>query len=41
MEELICANCGIRTVNGNWVYCDECEKELTERSEHASSKEIN
>lgn len=31
MDELICANCGIRTVNGNWIYCDECEKELNEK----------
>lgn len=32
MDELICANCGVRTVNGGWIYCDECEQELNERS---------
>ena len=28
MNDLICSNCGIRTVNGNWGFCDECEQEL-------------
>lgn len=30
MEDLICINCGIRTVNGTFTYCDECEHELQE-----------
>jgi hypothetical protein len=30
MEDLICTNCGIRTVNGTLTYCDECEHELQE-----------
>lgn len=28
MNELVCANCGVKTVNGSWTYCDECEQEL-------------
>lgn len=30
MEDLICINCGIRTVNGTFTYCDECAHELQE-----------
>ena len=30
MEDLICINCGIRTANGTFTYCDECEHELQE-----------
>lgn len=33
MNDLICANCGIKEVNGNWNYCDECEAELNEEEE--------
>ena len=28
MNEMICANCGIKEVNGSLVYCDECQHEL-------------
>lgn len=33
MNDLICANCGIKEVNGNLSYCDECEAELNEEEE--------
>lgn len=32
MNDLICVNCGVREVNGDWTYCDECQEELTEEN---------
>lgn len=31
MNDLICSACGVNEVNGNWSFCDECEKEMEEK----------
>lgn len=31
MNEMICANCGVKEVNGSLIYCDECQEELEDK----------